>query len=215
MRHASTLYIGWAGHKESLAVADVATEPDAAVISRGTRQADSAQRLRKRPSQAYHWLCVAAAGPGGSWRSRSLTKKNLRCGVVAPAWLPKQAGDRLHTARRNALPLARLRRAGDVPPVAVPTVDADAIRALRRAREVTLRALNAPQWRLNAFWLRPAMRYMGRATGSPAHLRGLSAVGCPTPAPPMVCHADGRAIPEPTDRLPRLAQELLEHVHTW
>ena len=38
---------------------------------------------------------------------------------------------------------------------------------------------------------------------------------CATPAPPIVFQAYVRAVHEPTERLPRLAQALHEPVHTW
>ena len=53
MRHARTRSVGLEVHNDSIAVADVATEHDAEVIDLGTigtRQADSDQRMRKRPS---------------------------------------------------------------------------------------------------------------------------------------------------------------------
>lgn len=38
---------------------------------------------------------------------------------------------------------------------------------------------------------------------------------CPTPAQPIVCQADVRAVQEHTARLQRLAQALQEHVQAW
>jgi len=37
---------------------------------------------------------------------RYLTKKNLKCWVVAPSQIPKKAGDRVKTDRRDAVQLA-------------------------------------------------------------------------------------------------------------
>jgi hypothetical protein len=69
--------------------------------------------------------------------------------------------------------------------------------------------------RLPAVWLRHAIRYTGRANWSPAHLRWLSAVICPPPAPQIVLQEDVRAVHAPTERLQRRAQELPEHVPAW
>jgi transposase len=41
-------------------------------------------------------------------------KKGHRCWVVAPSWIPNKAGDRVNTDRRDAVPLARLRRSRDL-----------------------------------------------------------------------------------------------------
>ena len=52
------------------------------------------------------------------------------------------------------------------------------------------------------FLLRHAIRSTGRANWSPAHLRWLSEVLCPTPAPQMVFQEDVQPITEQTVRLP-------------
>jgi transposase len=134
---------------------------------------------------------------------------------VAPSLIPKTAGDRVNTDRRDAIPWARLRRSGDLTPGYVPRVDDEAIRDLTRAREDTIRALKAAKFRLKAFLLRHDIRYTGRATWSPAHLRWLREVVCPTPAQPMVFQEDGRAVTEHPERRQRLEQALHEPVTSW
>jgi hypothetical protein len=106
-------------------------------------------------------------------------------------------------------------RAGNLTPVDVPAVDDAALRDLRRAREATLRDLQAAKLRLPACLLRPAIRSTGRANGSPAPRRGLSAGGCPTPAQQLVWQAYGQPVTEQTERLGRLALALQEPVPTW
>jgi transposase len=109
------------------------------------------------------------------------------------------------TDRREAFQLARLVRSGDLTPVDVPAVADESLRDLSRARDDVLRDLKAAQWRLNAFLLRHDSRYTGRATGGPAHLRGLREVVCPTPAQHIAFQAYVRAVNEHTDRRQRLA----------
>jgi transposase len=134
---------------------------------------------------------------------------------VAPSLIPKQAGDRVKTDRRDAVQLARLARSGDLTSVYVPTVDDEALRDLTRAREDTISDLKDATVRLNAFLLRQDIRSAGRANWGPAHLRWLSEVVCPTPAQPIVFPAYVRAVNEHTERLGRLAQERREHVKAW
>jgi transposase len=62
---------------------------------------------------------------------------------------------------------------------------------------------------------RQDIRYTGRATWGPAHLRWLSEVVCPTPAPQIVFQEYVRAVTEHTERLQRLAQALHEQVQAW
>src|SRR5215831_2785531 len=87
-------------------------------------------------------------------------------------------------------------RLWDLTPVYVPAVDDEAIRDLRRAREDTLRDLKAAKLRRKAFVLRHDIRSTGRANWSPAHLRWLSAVVCPTPTQHIVFHEYVRAVQE-------------------
>jgi transposase len=205
-------------HKESIAVAYVSKDHDAEVVylgTIGTRQCDIDQLVRKLQSKAKHLVFVYEAGPCGYWLYRDLTKKGHACWVVAPSLIPKKAGDRVKTDRRDAMQLARLVRSGDLTPVYVPTVEDEAMRDLSRAREDTIRDLKAAKFRLKAFLLRQDIRYTGRATWGPAHLRWLSEVVCPTPAQQIVFQEYVRAVTEHTERLQRLEQELHDHVQTW
>jgi transposase len=97
----------------------------------------------------------------------------------------------------------------------VPAVDDEAIRDLSRAREETLRDLQAATRRLKAFVRRHDIRSTGRAPWSPAHLRWLSEVVCPTPAQQLVFQAYGQTATAQRERLGRLELELHEQVKTW
>ena len=218
MHPSRTLYIGLDVHKESIAVAYVAQDHHAEVVSLGTigtRQCDIDQLIRKMQSKSKHLIFVYEAGPCGDWLYRYLTKKGQVCWVVAPSLIPKKPGDRVKTNRRDAIKLARLMRSGDLTPVYVPTVDDEAIRDLCRAREDALRDLKTAKFRLTAFLLRHDIRSTGRATWGPAHLRWLSEVVCPTPAQQIVFQEYIRAVTEHTTRLERLEQELTDQVQTW
>ena len=218
MPQSSTLYIGMDVHQESIAVAYVAQDHGAEVTDLGpigTRQADIDHLIRTLQSKANHLVFVYEAGPCGYWLYRYLTKKGYACWVVAPALIPQKAGDRVKTDRRDAVQLARLMRSGDLTPVDVPAVDDEAIRDLSRAREDAIGDLQAAKLRLKAFWLRHDMRYTGRATWGPAHLRWLSEVVCPTPAQQIVFQAYVRTVTEHTERLQRLDHALEDQVKAW
>jgi transposase len=218
MHQSSTLYVGLDVHKESIAVAYVATAHHAEVVSLGnigTRQCDIDKLIRQLQSKSSHLIFVYEAGPCGYWLYRYLTKKGHVCWVIAPSLIPKKPADRVNTNRRDAIKLARLMRSGDLTPVYVPKVEDEAIRALCRAREDAIRDLKAAKFRLKAFLLRHDIRYTGRATWSPAHLRWLSEVVCPTPAQQIVFQEYIRAVNEHTERLARLEQELTDQVETW
>jgi transposase len=142
-------------------------------------------------------------------------QKGAVCWVVAPSLMPQKTGDRVKTDRRDAMQLARRMRAGALTPVSVPAVDDAAIRDLRRAREATLRELQAAQGLLTAFVLRHALRSPGRAHWRPAPRRGLRAVLGPTPAPHLVLQAYVQTVTAQTARLGRLEHALPEPVPTW
>src|SRR4029077_20436800 len=125
MAHTSTLFVGLDVHKETIAVAYGAEERGAEVISLGTigtRQCAIDKLIRKLQAKGKPLHFVYEAGPCGYWLYRYLTKKNLPCWVVAPSQIPKKAGDRVKTDRREAVQLARLLRSGDLMPVYVPAV---------------------------------------------------------------------------------------------
>src|SRR5438093_338397 len=112
MHHSSTRYLGLDVHKDSIAVAYVANDHGADVVSLGnigTRPCDIETLIRRLPSKSPQLVFVYEAGPWGSWLSRSLTQKGHVCWVVAPSLIPKKAGDRVNTHRRDASKLARLR----------------------------------------------------------------------------------------------------------
>jgi len=189
MAQSSTLFIGMDVHKDTSAVAYVAQAHGAEVTSLGslgTRPCDIDQLSRKMQSKANHLIVVDEAGPCGDWLYRYLTKKGYDGWVVAPSLIPTKAGDRVKTDRRDAVPLARLARSGALTAVSGPQVEDEAMRDLTRAREDALSDRKEAKFRRKAFLLRHDRRYTGRAPWHPAHLRGLSAVVCPTPAQQIV-----------------------------
>ena len=153
MPQSRMLYVGRDVHTESIAVAYVAQALGADVVSLGTvgtRQCDIDKLIRQLQSKSKPLVFVYEAGPCGSWLYRDLTKKGYPCWVVAPSLMPKKAGNRVQTDRRDAMHLARLRRSGDLTPVYVPAVEDEAIRDLSRARAATLHDLQAAKLRRKA-----------------------------------------------------------------
>jgi transposase len=218
MPQSGMLDVGLDGHHESLAVAYLGQDHGAPVVSLGTigpRQCDLDKRLRQLHAKATPLVCVSEAGPCGYGLDRDLTKRGHDCWGVAPSLLPKKAGARGKTDRRDARHLARLRRSGELTSVDVPQVDDEARRARSRAREARIRELTAAKSRLKALLRRQDMRSTGQAHWRPAHLRGRAAVVCPTPAQQRGFQEEVRAGTEPTARLQRLAQARQERVKTW
>ena len=86
------------------------------------------------------WFGAAA---GGSW--------GWTCLVVAPSMIPKRAGDRIKTDKRDARKLARLLRAGELTAIYIPEPTDEAIRDLCRARTDAVDDRRRSRHRLKGF----------------------------------------------------------------
>ena len=106
--------------------------------------------------------------------------------MVAPSLIPKKAGDRVKTDRRDSLSLARLHRAGELTAVWVPDGAQEALRDLTRAREDMKHLQRQAKQRLLAFLLRHGKRYSGNRNWTQAHNRWLEEVKFDQPAQQIV-----------------------------
>src|SRR5262245_1008630 len=100
MQQSRTLYVGLDVHKDAIAVACVAQDHGAEVVSLGnigTRQCDIDKLIRRLQSKSPHLVFIYAAGPCGYWLYRYLTQKGQVCWGVAPSLIPKKPGDRVKT----------------------------------------------------------------------------------------------------------------------
>lgn len=133
------------------------------------------KQLRKGEAQLS--FCYEA-GPCGYGVHRQLTALGWDCQVVAPSLIPRKAGDRVKTDRRDSLMLARLHRAGELTAVWVPD-DAQewlrnlTLRDLTRAREDMKSLQLKAKQRLSAFLLRYGKCYAGKSNWTQAHFRWL------------------------------------------
>lgn len=94
------------------------------------------------------------AGPTGYVLYRWLLEMDVSCTVIAPSLIPKRAGDRIKTDKRDALRLAQLFRAGELTSIYIPTPQDEALRDLVRAREDAKEDLNRHKQRLGKLLLR-------------------------------------------------------------
>ncbi len=149
----TTVFVGLDVHKDSISVAyatDAGSEQPIFMGRIGTRQCDIDKLLRNLKSKGSRLLVAYEAGPRGYVLQRYLTSKKIDCRVVAPSLIPRKAGDRVKTDRRDALQLARLLRSRDLSPVYVPELHDEAIRDLCRAREDILIDLKTAKHRLKS-----------------------------------------------------------------
>jgi transposase len=161
MNH-SIIYAGLDVHKDTIAVAlaeagkrgevrehgKIPNTP-AALTKLAAKLSDGGRELR---------FCYEA-GPCGYGIQRQLSEAGHACVVVAPSLIPRKAGDRIKTDRRDAINLAKLHRAGELTPVWIPDQAHEAIRDLVRARLAAVRALRQARQQLSGFLLRHGRHY--------------------------------------------------------
>ena len=213
-----TLSVGLDVHKDSITVADAPEDRGAEGVARGAigpRQSDSDTLIRKLQAKGATLVVGDEAGPCGDWLYRDLTGKGLACQVVAPSLIPRKAGDRVKTDRRDQITLARLMRSGDLSALSVPGIEDEALRDLSRGRDDARQDLTRRTRRLTSFLLRPDVRSEGRASWNPAPLRWLPEVVCPTPPQQTVVQESVRAVSEQQERLQPLEHERHRTVTGW
>lgn len=127
------------------------------------------------------------AGPCGYVLHRQLLALEQACQVVAPSLIPKKAGDRVKTDRRDSMMLARLLRAGELTAIWIPDGMQESLRDLTRAREDMKHLQRQAKQQLLAFLLRHGIRgFEGKSNWTQAYFRWLETVKFAQPAQQIV-----------------------------
>jgi len=162
--HDSITWIGMDVHKESIVVTAVGNDPERIRARFELPNTDKGiDRLVARLQEFGDVRCVYEAGPCGFELRRVLDSRGIPCDVVAPSLIPKKAGDRVKTDRRDAEKLARLHRMGELTPIHVPSTAQEALRDLVRAREDAKEDVLRRRHRLLKFLLRQGRRHEGKS----------------------------------------------------
>lgn len=152
----TTKYIGLDVSKEKIAVAvaDEGREP-ARYYGMIPHTPAGLRKLIKQLSEENTTLLFCyEAGPTGYETYRWIHSMGAECTIIAPSLMPKRAGDRVKTDRRDAEQLAQLFRAGELSAIYVPTREHEALRDLVRTREAAKEDQHRAGQRILKFLLR-------------------------------------------------------------
>ena len=211
-----TAFVGLDAHAESTAigVAELGRAPARFVGTVGAKFTELRKVLVKlgEPSTL---MIVYEAGPCGYALARELLRAGYRCEVVAPSKIPRRAGERVKTDRRDALMLASLARAGELTFVRVPDERDEAMRDLSRARIDAVRARHKARQQLKALLLRQGRRYSGKSSWTAAHERYLATVSFAHRAQDIAFVEYRQAVSESQARVLRLDQALTQELECW
>jgi transposase len=206
----SSAYVGLDVHKDSIAVAVAhAGREEPVYWGEIANRPAALQKLLRRVSPEGEVVSFCyEAGPCGYELYRQLVAAGHECLVVAPALIPRKAGVRVKTDRRDALTLARLHRAGELTAVWVPGPEQEAMRDLVRARE-DLKAIELKaRQRLGAFLLRHGWVYGGKSRWTPGHFHWLEAVRFADPLQQLVLQEYLDTVREAQARVAGLERQL-------
>ena len=121
--------------KHAVAVAEGGRQGEIRFLGEIANQPATIARLITKLASRYGKLQACfEAGPTGYGLYRHIRGLGHECMVVAPALIPRRSGERVKTNRRDAMTLARLFRAGELPGVWVPDSVHEAVRDLVRGR---------------------------------------------------------------------------------
>ncbi len=210
-------FVGMDVHKDTIAVA---------IAKAGTREAifygeientpESVEKLAKKMrASGERVLFCYEAGPCGYEVYWQLQEKGYDCLVVAPSLIPKKAGDRVKTDRRDSITLARLLRAGELTAVWVPDKDQEAVRDLTRAREDLKAVERHARQRLGAFLLRHGKRYPGKSAWTQAHFRWMQGLRFEHPSQQIVYQEYVDMVKHVQSRIAAIQQQMLSVIENW
>jgi len=216
MDERTKVYVGLDVHKDSIAIG-VAEAGRSAGRLVGQIAHDVPKLLKTlaklgKPGELH---VVYEAGPTGYGLQRALSAKDYRCEVIAPSLVPRRAGERIKTDRRDGVRLAELSRAGELRAVWIPDAGDEAIRDLSRAREDAVNARTQARHQLKAFLLRHEIRYAGKTAWTKTFYRWLGELNFGDSSSHVAFTEYLLAVQAADQRLERLTKALTASVAGW
>ena len=168
------IHLGLDVHRNTISVATLLPDRTAAAVEQIPSDEVAVLSFLGRFTDPARLRVCYEAGPTGYELARLLRAHGVACQVIAPSLIPRGAGDKVKTDRRDCRRLARLHRAGELVAIRVPTLAEEAVRDLCRARADLLEDRTRARHRLSKFLLRHGRPWRGGATAwTHAHERWL------------------------------------------
>jgi transposase len=207
--------------RNAVAIAEAGRSGEVRFLGEIDSTAAATGKLVRKLAGKYDRLAFCyEAGPTGYGLYRQITGLGHECLVAAPSLIPKKAGDRVKTNRRDALGMVKQFRAGDLTAVWVPDPRHEAMRDLTRARLAAVEDLREKRQQVLSLLLRLGLHYPGAKTGTKktwtrAHLDWL--------ARQKLAHAEQRiafeemllAVRQARERIARLEAAIRDAVPDW
>src|SRR5690349_5819517 len=172
---AGPIHLGMDTSKNTIVVAVLMPGEEIPVLDRIWNQEGSVRHLVGRLGDVSALRACYEAGPCGFELHRLLSSMGVACDVVAPSLIPRRAGERVKTDKRDATRLARLHRAGELTAIRVPSAAEEAVRDLVRVRAALLADRKRAQQRLTAMLLRHGRVWRSGSSWTQAHEQWIAA----------------------------------------
>jgi transposase len=216
MEQGIKFFVGLDVHKDSIAVAVAeAGRAPARLVATIAHDLGKLRKLLARYGDPAQVHVVYEAGPTGYGLQRDLARRGYRCEVIAPSLIPRRAGDRVKTDRRDGIRLAELSRAGELRAVWIPDPADEAIRDLARAREDAVNARTQARHQLKSFLLRHEVRYPHRTSWSKTFYRWLATLSFAGSGAQTAFTEYWQAVTAADERVARLTVALGNSIAGW
>jgi transposase len=170
--------------KNAVAIAEAGRDRDVRYWGEIDTSPAATRKLVAKLAGKYKKLTFCyEAGPTGYGLCRLIGSLGHACDVVAPSLIPKKAGNRVKTNRRDAESLAKLLRAGELTAVWVPDEHHEGMRDLSRAREAAVKDRTAKRQQISSLLLRHGLFYPYKKTWGRSTAPGWRRCALPITAP--------------------------------
>ena len=155
----NTRYLGLDVHAETITAALAEGRGKVRNLGQFPNRPEAVRKLIEKLGGPEGLKVCYEAGPTGYALYWQLTRMGVACEVIAPSLIPKKAGERIKTDRRDAEKLAECYQSGTLTPVWVPDAAHEALRDLVRARGAAKKDESRAKHRLVKYLLRNGLRH--------------------------------------------------------